>query len=76
MKSSRILRLTKWARNGAIFGLTIALLDFTGWRGQNYVPWDSSSGIAINMSYILGSVLGAAFLFLIAAFVANLVAKD
>lgn len=76
MKSSSILRLTKWSRNGAIFGFIITLLDFTDWRGQKYVSWDSANGTALNMSYIIGSVLGAAFLFLIAAFVVNLITKD
>ena len=69
-------RLKSWSRNGAIVGLIIAIADFSGWRGQSYVGWGEPGGIVTNLSYMFGSVIGGAFLFLLAALVVNLFARD
>jgi len=54
----------------------MAILDLTGWRGQTYFPWDDSNGLAMNIAYIVGAIVGGAFLFLLAAVVLNLFARD
>jgi len=76
MKSSNSSRLRNWSRYGAVFGIIIAIADFTGWRGQNYVPWGEAGGTITNISYIIGATIGGTFLFLLAALVVSLFARD
>jgi len=76
MKSTNLSRLKKWARNGAVLGLIVTLLDLTGWRGQKFLDWGTQDGALENIGMILGSVIGGAFLFLIAAVVVNLATRD
>lgn len=74
--SGGLLRLRRWARNGAIFGMAMAAIDamFPTWRGHTtYVPWTYPDGVAANMGHLVGAVMGGAFLFLLAALVVNLV---
>ncbi len=50
----------RWARNGALFGLAVSLLDLTGWRGPMFQSWTgSSANIAENVSVFAGSALMA-----------------
>ena len=76
MELSSSLRLKNWSRNGAIFGLVVALLDMTGWRGSLYAPWSDPNGPIMNALQMLGSIIGGAFMFLLAAFIVNLATKD
>jgi hypothetical protein len=55
-------RLERWPKYGALFGAAIAILDLTGWRGDVY------SGSLINsIGYSVGSIMGGAILFGLAA---------
>lgn len=71
-----LTRLKRWTRNGAVFGILMAILDLTGWRGEIYAPWDAPNGLATNVGYIVGAIVGGAFLFLLAAVVVNLFVRD
>jgi hypothetical protein len=76
MGPQSLSRLKSWTRNGAIFGVLMLILDLTGWRGQTFVPWDAPNGVATNVGYIVGGIVGGAFIFLLAAVVVNLFVRD
>jgi hypothetical protein len=50
------MRKWNWSRNGAFIGLAISLSDLIEWRGAQFLPWGSPSGLAYN----IGSLAGAA----------------
>lgn len=76
MDTQNLDRLKSWTRNGAVFGILMAIIELTEWRGQTYVPWDAPNGVATNVGYIVGAIVGGAFLFLLAAVVVNLFVRD
>lgn len=48
----------RWARNGALIGLTIALSDLIlEWRGQKYLPSWQGEALAFNVSQMLTVIL-------------------
>jgi len=59
-------RVERWSKNGVYFAIVIALLDFTGWRGDVY-----SGSLPNSIGYFIGSIIGGAILFGIAALMAN-----
>jgi hypothetical protein len=53
----------RWARNGALVGLVIALADmFLAWRGPRYYPWSSAEMIASNVGQLIATVGVLAFI--------------
>lgn len=66
-------RVYRWAKIGVIFGLVVAIADFSGWRGEMYPP---DAGIHIIIAQILGSMAGGAILFSIPAFITTLILRD
>ena len=71
-KKSRKIR---WTRNGAALGLALAALEAVGIWGDGYMAWEGI-GIAVNFGAIVGTIIGTTFLFLLAAAVTDVFAKD
>jgi hypothetical protein len=72
--SERRDRLRRWTRVGAITGLLLAAIDliFPGWLGQvSTVSRSSPDGAAESIGHLIAGLIGGAFLFFIAALVAN-----
>jgi hypothetical protein len=59
-----------------VFGLVVALVDLTGWRGQTYAPWGSTLAIFGNLTYMGGMVAGGALLFFLAAVACRLFTRQ
>lgn len=69
-KSKRVYR---WAKNGAIFGLLLALADLTGWRGAIY---PENAGAVVIAGQMIGSMVGGAIMFSIPAMITTLILRD
>lgn len=74
--SNKNTRAWQWAKYGAIFGLLVAVIDLTGWRGMYLEPFMHESHFYRNMGIASGSVFGWAILFGIAAVITNLFVED
>jgi len=59
-------RLERWSKNGAFFGVAVALLDLTGWRGDVY-----SGSLVPSIGHFVGTIIGGAILFSIPVLLAN-----
>lgn len=64
-------RLQRWAKLGIYFGLLYGLFGLTGLLGDMYVELGDPRMLPTNIGVLIGSVIGGAIMFGIAAVVVN-----
>lgn len=61
--SAQLAPVVRWARNGFVIGLAVAIVDVLfPWRDAAYHSWSNSEAITANVSQMLGSGLGGALI--------------